>query len=57
MFMHFKNRVDAGEKLSEAIIKSGLDLSDALILGIPRGGVVVAYHVAANLGLELDVII
>ena len=57
MFMHFKNRVDAGEKLSEAIIKSGLDLSDALILGIPRGGVVVAYHVAANLGLELDVIV
>src|SRR3970282_1185025 len=52
--MRFVDRVDAGrqlvDKLSSLKGESGL-----LVLGIPRGGVVVAYEVALALGAPLDV--
>jgi len=51
----YKNRVDAGKKLAVALKKTGID--NAVVLGIPRGGVVVAAEVAAKLGLPLDIII
>src|SRR5438874_12023293 len=35
----------------------GSAAEDAVVLGIPRGGVVVASEVAARLGLQLDVVI
>jgi putative phosphoribosyl transferase len=51
----FRNRVDAGRQLAPLL----LDLrgEDLVILGIPRGGVPVAFEVAAQLGAPLDVIV
>jgi putative phosphoribosyl transferase len=54
--MRFKNRQEAGHKLAEAL-QSLKGNPDALVLAIPRGGVVVAYEVARVLGLPLDVMI
>jgi putative phosphoribosyl transferase len=51
----FRNRVDAGRQLAPLL----LDLrgEDLVVLGIPRGGVPVAFEVAAVLGAPLDVIV
>ena len=52
----FKDRVDAGEQLVGELGKyKGKD--DVVILGIPRGGVVVAAVVAKALGAPLDIIV
>jgi len=53
--MVFLNRRDAGEKLGRALLK--YKEGDTVILGIPRGGVIVAAEVAGVLGKPLDVII
>lgn len=50
----FMDREDAGRKLSEAY--SGPS-SDLVVLGIPRGGVPVGFHLAGELDGELDVIV
>lgn len=49
----FADRVDAGEQLSDALTTWAR--TDAVVLGIPRGGVVVAAVVARRLQLPLDV--
>jgi putative phosphoribosyl transferase len=51
----FIDRVDAGKNLSSAL--ASLKSTDAIILAIPRGGVVVGYEIARALGAPLDVII
>jgi putative phosphoribosyl transferase len=51
----FRDRADAGAKLATAL--SAYRKSHPLILGIPRGGVPVAYHVAKELDADLDVIV
>ena len=51
----FTDRREAGEHLAEVL--RGRLSSDALVLGVPRGGVVVAAEVARALGLELDVVV
>ncbi|MER3419765.1 MAG: phosphoribosyl transferase [Chloroflexota bacterium] len=51
----FRDRVDAGVQLAAAL--DGYRGQDVLVLGIPRGGVVVAAEVARRLGAELDVIV
>ena len=52
--MRFVDRVEAGRQLAEKL--GGLKgESDLLVLGIPRGGVVVAYEVALALDAPLDV--
>jgi putative phosphoribosyl transferase len=51
----FADRHDAGRQLGAAIAKLGL--SNAVVLGLPRGGVPVAAEVAARLGAPLDVIL
>jgi putative phosphoribosyl transferase len=51
----FTNRTEAGQKLASAL--QGVADKDALVLAVPRGGVVVGYEVARALNLELDVII
>ncbi|MCK8115269.1 phosphoribosyltransferase [Anaerosoma tenue] len=48
----FVDRRDAGRRL--AAVLEGRIGHDALVLGIPRGGVIVADEVARALGLELD---
>lgn len=48
----FIDRRDAGRRLA-AVLEGRADRS-ALVLGIPRGGVIVADEVARALGLELD---
>ena len=50
----FRDRTDAGKQIAELL---GDLPSDALVLGIPRGGVAVARAVADALGLELDVVL
>lgn len=53
--MIFEDRVDAGEKLAKALVDySG---ADAVILAIPRGGVIVGEVVARQLGVSLDVVV
>jgi putative phosphoribosyl transferase len=51
----FADRVDAGRRLVSAL-KTLVD-KDAIVLAIPRGGVVVGYEIAKALDLPLDVII
>lgn len=51
----FADRRDAGEQLAAAL--DPLVGEDAVVLGIPRGGVEVAAIVAAALGAPLDVVI
>jgi predicted phosphoribosyltransferase len=49
----FADRAEAGRRLSEML--EHLKGTDALILGVPAGGVPVAAPLAEELGLELDV--
>jgi putative phosphoribosyl transferase len=52
----FPNRAEAGRLLAEKLSKyAGRD--DVIVLGLPRGGVPVAYEVARALGVPLDVFI
>lgn len=54
----FEDRREAGKKLSSVLIKRGYKNEDGLVvLGIPRGGVVVADEIAEGLSVPLDVII
>ena len=51
----FKNRAEAGKKLAEVL--GEFKNSDAIVLALPRGGVVVAKEVAQKLRLPLDIIV
>jgi predicted phosphoribosyltransferase len=52
----FPNRAEAGRQLAEKLVKyAGRD--DVIVLGLPRGGVPVAYEVAKRLRAPLDVFI
>jgi putative phosphoribosyl transferase len=54
----FADRRDAGRALAEALRPHiGEQAARALVLGLPRGGVVVAAEVAAALGAPLDVLV
>ncbi len=52
----FKNREEAGELLAQELI-SFRDDPKAILLALPRGGVVVAYQLSLALHLPLDVLI
>lgn len=52
--MIFQNRIEAGEKLATQVVK--VVKGKGIVLGIPRGGVVVAKIVADKLGWPLDVL-
>jgi predicted phosphoribosyltransferase len=51
----FSDRRDAGRVLADTLVRSAGRLEGALVLGIPRGGVVVADEVARRLGADLDI--
>jgi putative phosphoribosyl transferase len=51
----FANRVDAGRRLAQSL--EHLRGPDTVVLGLPRGGVPVAYEVATSLDAPLDVIV
>lgn len=53
--MYFQDRVDAGRRLARRLLDRGYTGEDTLVVGLPRGGVPVAYEVAAALGAPLDV--
>jgi predicted phosphoribosyltransferase len=55
MLNKYRDRVMAGDILAENL--AGKNIQNAVVLGIPRGGVVVAARVAGKLGLPLDIII
>lgn len=56
--MMYQDRREAGRVLARAVLSAGLrDLSDAIVLGLVRGGVPVAYEVALACGVPLDVMI
>lgn len=52
----FANRAEAGRRLAKKLEDyAGRD--DVIVLGLPRGGVPVAYEVAQRLGVPLDVFV
>jgi predicted phosphoribosyltransferase len=52
------DRTEAGAKLADELVSRGYDgLPDAVVLGVPRGGVEVARQVADRLGLPLDLVV
>src|SRR4030065_498128 len=55
--MIFGDRREAGRQLANALTKRSYMGQDTLVLGIPRGGLVVADEVAKALSATLDVII
>lgn len=52
----FTDRREAGMLLSEELTKYA-GRNDVLVMGLPRGGVPVAFEVAARLGLPLEVLV
>lgn len=54
--MIYIDRKDAGRKLAEKLTHYR-DKADVIVLGLPRGGVTVAYEIAAVLHCPLDILI
>jgi putative phosphoribosyl transferase len=54
--MIFTNRTEAGQKLAGRLRKYA-SRKDVIVLGVPRGGVPVAFEVATALGAPLDVFV
>lgn len=52
--MLFRNRTEAGNLLADALKKY---LNRAIVLAIPRGGVVVGFEVAKKLNAQFDVVV
>src|ERR1700732_4720239 len=52
----FPNRAETGRRLAQQLEKYA-GRNDVIVLGLPRGGVPVAYEVAQRLGVPLDVFI
>jgi len=55
--MRFRDRRDAGRHLAEVVRRADLGGGDVVVLGLPRGGVPVAFEIASALRAPLDVIV
>lgn len=55
----FLDRQEAGQKLAQKLLtnRTNKELNDAIVLAVPRGGVVVAAEVAKVLNCPLDIIV
>src|SRR5271166_1708524 len=53
---HYRNRTDAGRRLFRRLTKYA-NRNDVIVLGLPRGGVPVAFEVAHALAVPLDVFV
>ena len=53
--MKFKDRYQAGQLLAQELLK--YEGENGIVLGIPRGGVVIGYPIANALDFPLDVIL
>jgi putative phosphoribosyl transferase len=56
MIERFRDRAEAGRLLAQELVQYG-QRRDVVVLGLPRGGVPVAYEVASRLGAPLDVFV
>ncbi|MDR5857564.1 phosphoribosyltransferase [Caballeronia sp. LZ062] len=52
----FRDRREAGRELA-ALLSDYAHRDDVIVLGLPRGGVPVAFEVASALGVEMDVLV
>jgi len=55
--MRFRDREDAGRRLAEEVRMRDLGAAGVVVLGLPRGGVPVAFQIAGAIGAPLDVVI
>lgn len=53
-YARFQNRTEAGQQLAQQL-KAYANHPDVLVLGLPRGGVPIAYEVAKALNAPLDI--
>lgn len=55
----FKNRDEAGKKLADRLKQelSPQDLNEALLLAVPRGGIVVGNQISKALGIKIDCLV
>jgi putative phosphoribosyl transferase len=56
MVQRFRNRVEAGQLLTKRL-RAYANCPDVLVLGLPRGGVPIAFEIAKGLNAPLDVCI
>jgi predicted phosphoribosyltransferase len=55
--MLFRDRSDAGRRLAERLATGFAGRPDVIVLGLPRGGIPVAFEVARRLDAPLDVFV
>src|SRR3984893_13976739 len=53
----FRDRVEAGQLLGREVARRLGKRNDIIVLGLPRGGVPVAYRVAQSLDAPMDVFV
>jgi putative phosphoribosyl transferase len=56
-YVCLQDREDGGRQLADKLRQFQGKSDDAVVIALPRGGVVTGYHIAAELGLPLDVIV
>src|SRR5687767_7000366 len=54
--IRFRDRTDAGQYLARQLERYA-NRDDVIVLGLPRGGVPVAYEVASHLHVSMDVFV